>query len=266
MRFNRLVVVVSLLLAAPGCGPADDAGAAARGARDAEDGNRGRATEEANAEARNGAASEVEGFRNPGGGAPEEFLRPRVVFVGTSLTAGLGLRSPDEAYAARLQELADSAGIPARMVNAGVSGETSAGGLRRISWVLADTVDVLVLEMGANDGLRGLDPDTLAHNLEAIIDSTRARWSDAQIVLAGMEAPPNLGLRYARAFHEVFPRVARSRGVELVPFLLEGVAGERELNQDDGIHPTAKGHWRMARTVWPVLEGVLRGAQASGGR
>lgn len=264
MRFNRLVLGASLLLAAPGCGPADDAGAAARRARDAEDGNRGLATE--GADARAGAESEGEGSRNPGGGGAEELPGPRVVFVGTSLTAGLGLRSPDEAYAARLQELADSAHIPARMVNAGVSGETSAGGLRRIAWVLADTVDVLVLELGANDGLRGLDPDALARNLEAIIDSTRARWPDAQIVLVGMEAPPNLGIRYADAFHEVFPRVARSRRVELVPFLLEGVAGERELNQDDGIHPTTEGHWRIARTVWPVLEGVLRGAQAVGSR
>ena len=127
------------------------------------------------------------------------------------------------------------------MVNAGVSGETSAGGLRRIGWVLADTVDVLVLELGANDGLRGQDPEALARNLAAIIDSTRTRWPGARIVLAGMEAPPNLGPRYTSAFREVFPRVARKRDAALVPFLLDGVAGERALNQDDGMHPTAAG-------------------------
>jgi acyl-CoA thioesterase-1 len=189
-----------------------------------------------------------------------------VVFVGTSLTAGFGLLSPDEAFSARLQELADSAGLAARMVNAGVSGETSAGGLRRIGWVLGDTVDVLVLELGANDGLRGLDPGALQENLEAIIDSTRARWPDARVVLVGMEAPPNLGARYTRAFHDVFPAVARSRSTELVPFLLEGVGGVRELNQDDGIHPTAEGHRILARNVWPVLEPVLRSLQPAATR
>jgi acyl-CoA thioesterase-1 len=187
---------------------------------------------------------------------------PRVVFVGTSLTAGLGLSTPDEAYPARLQVLADSAGVPARMVNLGVSGETSAGGLRRIGWVVSDTVDVLVLELGANDGLRGQDPDALARNLEAIIDTTRARWPDAEIVLVGMQAPPNLGIRYTRAFHDVFPRVAEERGTALVPFLLEGVGGERALNQGDGIHPTAEGHELIAHNVWPVLEPALLRAAA----
>jgi acyl-CoA thioesterase-1 len=183
-----------------------------------------------------------------------------VVFVGTSLTAGFGLMTPEEAFSARLQEMADSARLPARMVNAGVSGETSAGGLRRIGWVLGDTVDVLVLELGANDGLRGLPTEALRENLDAIIDSTRAHWPDARIVLLGMEAPPNLGPRYTQAFRAVFPEVARARGAELVPFLLEGVGGVRELNQDDGIHPTAEGHRMMARTIWPVLEPLLRDA------
>ena len=182
--------------------------------------------------------------------------------MGTSLTAGLGLRSADETFTARLQAMADSAEVPARLVNAGVSGETSAGGLRRIAWLAADTVDVLVLELGANDGLRGQDTEALAHNLEAIIDSTRAYWPAAEIVLAGMHAPPNLGVRYADAFGAVFPRVARERQTELIPFLLDGVAGVRSLNQEDGIHPTPKGHDRIARTIWPVLEPVLRRASA----
>ncbi len=187
---------------------------------------------------------------------------PRVVFVGTSLTAGYGLPSPDEAYVGRLQEIADSAGVPARMVNAGVSGETSAGGLRRIGSVVRDTVDVLVLELGANDGLRGQDTDALAANLEAIIDTTRAHWPEAEIVLAGMQAPPNLGARYTKAFGDVFPRVAKERKTDLVPFLLDRVAGIRELNQGDGIHPTAEGARIVAHTVWPVLDPAIRRAAA----
>jgi acyl-CoA thioesterase-1 len=182
--------------------------------------------------------------------------------MGTSLTAGLGLRSPDDAFTARLQEMADSAAVPARIVNAGVSGETSAGGLRRIVWMVVDTIDVLVLELGANDGLRGLDTEALAHNLEAIIDSTRAHWPAVDIVLVGMEAPPNLGAPYANAFRAVFTTVARERRTTLVPFLLEGVAGVRALNQEDGIHPTSEGHEHIAHTIWPVLEPVLLRAGA----
>jgi acyl-CoA thioesterase-1 len=233
------LVLVSLLLAAPGCGPADDAGPPAREAREREEGNRPESAAAPSAAAAGG---------------------PRVVFVGTSLTAGFGLMTPEEAFSTRLQEMADSAGLPARMVNAGVSGETSAGGLRRIGWVLGDTVDVLVLELGANDGLRGLPTEALKENLAAIIDSTRAHWPDARIVVVGMEAPPNLGSRYTQAFRAVFRDVARSQGAELVPFLLEGVGGVRELNQNDGIHPTAEGHRTMARTIWPVLEPLLRDA------
>ena len=238
MRVRSLLLLLVPCLAGSGCGTADDDGTAA-----------GMSTEAAAAPAERATV-----------GTTAPAARPRVVFMGTSLTAGLGLLSPDDVFTARLQALADSAGVPARMVNAGVSGETSAGGLRRIGWVLADTVDVLVLELGANDGLRGLDSDALAGNLQAIIDSTRTRWPAAEIVLVGMQAPPNLGARYTSAFRDVFPAVARARGAALVPFLLEGVAGERALNQDDGLHPTAVGHDRIARTVWPVLEPVLRRA------
>jgi acyl-CoA thioesterase-1 len=233
-RLLRLLVHSSIMI---GCGSADDV---RRGAAPSTDGAR---------------AADTVAVANT---AAPARSGPRVVFVGTSLTAGLGLATPDEAYPARLQALADSAGVPARMVNVGVSGETSAGGLRRIGWVVSDSVDVLVLELGANDGLRGQDPDELARNLGAIIDTTRARWPAAEIVLVGMEAPPNLGARYTSAFHEVFPRVARERGAALVPFLLEGVGGERALNQDDGIHPTAEGHEVLAHNVWRVLEPVLR--------
>ncbi|MBW3534359.1 MAG: arylesterase [Gemmatimonadetes bacterium] len=238
VRSSSLAVLALHVL---GCGPADDAGAtdggstaapppavASGGVERAPDGER--------------AASDPDGRRGP-----------RVVFMGTSLTAGLGLSDPDDRFTDRLQALADSAGVPARMINLGVSGETSAGGLRRLAWALADTVDVLVLELGANDGLRGQDPDALEANLRAIVDSTRARWPGAVVILAGMEAPPNLGERYTRRFREVFARVAREEDTVLIPFLLEGVAGEADLNQDDRIHPNVEGHRRIARTVWPVL-------------
>jgi acyl-CoA thioesterase-1 len=191
---------------------------------------------------------------------------PVVVFLGTSLTAGLGLARPEDTYVARLAELADSAGLPFEAVNAGVSGDTSAGGLRRLDWVLREPVDVLVVELGANDGLRGQDPEATAENLRAILDRTRARYPEAELILAGMEAPPNLGPDYTARFRAVFPAVVAQEGGSLVPFLLEGVAGVPALNQDDGIHPTAEGHRMMAQTVWPVLEPILRSlAVARGG-
>jgi acyl-CoA thioesterase-1 len=193
--------------------------------------------------------------------APDD--RPVVVFVGTSLTAGLGLPTDEDTYVARVAELADSAGFPIRAVNAGVSGETSAGGLRRIDWILREPLDVLVLELGANDGLRGQDPFALADNLTQIIRRTRTRYPEARIVVAGMEAPPNLGPLYTGAFHQVFPSVAEQEGAELIPFLLDGVAGIASLNQSDGIHPTPEGHRIMARTAWSVLGPLLAEMAAS---
>lgn len=190
---------------------------------------------------------------------------PTVVFLGTSLTAGMGLEGSEESYVAVLDAMADSAGTPFRAVNAGVSGETSAGGLRRLDWTLREPVDVLVVELGANDGLRGRSVEALEDNLLEIIRRTRTRHPDARILLAGMEAPPNLGERYTGAFRQVFPAVADSTGVALVPFLLEGVAGVSELNQEDRIHPTAEGHRRIARTVWPHLEPLVRSARESAG-
>ena len=184
--------------------------------------------------------------------------RPVVVFLGTSLTAGLGLEQETETYVSVLAEIADSAGLPIRAVNAGVSGETSAGGLRRLDWVLREPLDVLFVELGANDGLRGQDPGALADNLTRIVRTTRTRYPEARVIIAGMEAPPNLGERYTGAFRAVFPEVARDSDAALVPFLLDGVAGVPELNQSDRIHPTAEGHRAIARTVWPVLAEVLR--------
>jgi acyl-CoA thioesterase-1 len=184
---------------------------------------------------------------------------PRVLFLGTSLTAGMGLEL-DEAYPALVQRKIDAAGLRFRVVNAGVSGETSAGGLRRIDWLLREPVAVLVLELGANDGLRGLDPQQMRQNLEEIIARTRATNPDVEIVVAGMEAPTNLGRRYTGAFRRVFGELAQEQDATLIPFLLDGVAAVPQLNQADGIHPTAEGQAIVAENVWRVLEPVLREA------
>ena len=189
--------------------------------------------------------------------AQRASLGGRVVFLGTSLTAGLGLADPANRFTDRIQALADSAGLPFRMVNAGESGATSAGGPGRIAWHLRAPVQVLVLELGANDGLRGILPDSMKANLQAVIDSTRTHYPEARLLLAGMQAPPNLGQAYASAFSSVFPELARANAGILIPFLLEGVAAVPELNQTDGIHPTAEGHRMIAQTVWRYLRPIL---------
>ena len=185
---------------------------------------------------------------------------PVVLFLGTSLTAGLGV-DPVEAYPALIARRVDSLGLGFRVVNAGLSGETSAGGLRRIAWLLRQPVRVLVIELGANDALRGHDLAATRRNLQAIIDSAQRRDPRTVIVLAGMEAPPNLGASYTREFRALFPALARTNSAALIPFLLEGVGGNFDLNQPDAIHPTAEGHRVMAETVWRVLEPVLRAAR-----
>lgn len=183
--------------------------------------------------------------------------RPSVVFLGTSLTAGLGL-DPSEAFPALIQRRVDEAGLPFAVVNGGVSGETSAGALQRIDWLLQRPVDVLIVETGANDGLRGIDPASLRSNLDAILDRAAAQEPRPALVIVGMEAPPNLGSRYTSAFRQVYQDAAEEHGATFIPFLLEGVAGVAELNQGDGIHPNAEGHRRMADLVWQALEPVLR--------
>jgi acyl-CoA thioesterase-1 len=190
--------------------------------------------------------------------------RPVVVFLGTSLTAGLGLERDEDTWVARVAELAEQAGTPIRAVNAGVSGETSAGGLRRLDWVLREPLDVLVVELGANDGLRGLDPFQLADNLTQIARHTRTRYPEARIVIAGMEAPPNLGGLYTDAFRTIFTSVAENEGALMIPFLLEGVAGVPELNQGDGIHPTPEGHRILAQNAWQVLGPLFAELQKAG--
>ena len=181
-----------------------------------------------------------------------------MLFLGTSLTAGLGLDDPvQDAWPAVLQRIADSARVPVEVVNAGLSGETSAGALRRADWLLREKPDAVVIETGANDGLRGLDPDSTAANLRAIIGKVRAAHAGTPIVLVQMEAPTNLGASYTRRFHAVYPRVAAQEQVALSPFLLEGVAGIARLNQADGIHPTAEGAQRVAARFWPTLRALL---------
>jgi acyl-CoA thioesterase-1 len=198
-----------------------------------------------------------------GGDAPDTAAvaapgaAPTVVFVGTSLTAGLGL-DPAQAYPALLQAKIDSAGLRYRVVNAGVSGETSAGALRRIDWVLRDRPAVLVVETGANDGLRALSPDSLEANLQAIIDHTEKLSPAPRIVLVGMEALPNFGQPYGKRFRQIYPKVADRNHLPLVPFLLAGVAGVDSLNQPDGMHPTAAGQRILADNVWKTLEPVLK--------
>jgi acyl-CoA thioesterase-1 len=182
---------------------------------------------------------------------------PVILFVGTSLTAGYGL-DPAEAYPALIQQKLDAAGLRYRVVNAGVSGETSAGARRRIDWLLAEPVAVLVVETGANDGLRGIDPQDARANIQAIFDRAKKQSPPPRLMLIGMAAPPNLGSRYAGAFAAIYPELAREHGAVLVPFLLEGVAGVPRLNLPDGVHPTAEGHRRMADTVWKHLEPMLR--------
>jgi acyl-CoA thioesterase-1 len=199
----------------------------------------------------------IPGAAEDGPGRVGDRSAPRTLLIeGTSLTAGLGL-DPDEAWPAVLQQLVDSAGLAVRVVNAGLSGETSAGALRRVSWLLRGPVDVFVLETGANDGLRGLDPDTLRANIEAILAAVRARYPSAVLAVVQMEAPPNLGRAYATRFHAVFGEAARASGATLLPFLLTGIAGVPSLNQADGIHPTAAGARIAAATEWRALEPLL---------
>ncbi|CAA9293356.1 MAG: Arylesterase precursor [uncultured Gemmatimonadaceae bacterium] len=192
--------------------------------------------------------------------------RPTVVFMGTSLTAGYGLDGPAQAYPALLQRRADSLGLAVRVVNAGLSGETSAGALRRVDWVLRGQVDAFVLETGANDGLRALDVDATRANIVAAIRRVRALRPSARVYLVQMEAPPNLGPDYTARFRAVYPAVAKAEGVTLLPFLLEDVAGRPAFNQPDGMHPTAEGAERVARTLWPALEPLFRQLDALGER
>ena len=231
MRLGTLILLVSL--AASACGSPDD--------------SRGRV-----------AAA-------PATPAPEKPViaaasatAPRIVILGDSLTAGLGL-PVDQSYPALLQERLKAEGSSYQIVNAGVSGDTSAGGLSRLDWALDGDVRVLIVALGGNDGLRGLPPAQLKENLAQII--TRAQKRGITVILAGMEAPPNYGREYIVGFHQVYPELAREYRVALVPFLLDGVAGQETLNQRDGIHPSAEGARLVADNVWKVLNPVIKASK-----
>ena len=181
-----------------------------------------------------------------------------ILVLGDSIAAGYGL-DPEEAFPALLQEKITKSGLNYKVVNAGLSGDTTAGGLRRISWQLRQKVDVLLLELGGNDGLRGIDPDETARNLRGIIAKVKEKNPSALIVIAGMQMPENMGKDYTTRFRDVFPTVARESNATLIPFFLEGVGGKADLNQADRVHPTAEGHRIIAATVWKVLQPVLAG-------
>jgi acyl-CoA thioesterase I len=186
-----------------------------------------------------------------------EAPKKTLIFLGDSLTAGLGVQ-PTEAFPALVAEKIRAAGLPFEVRNAGLSGDTSAGGLRRIDWLLQRPIDVLVIELGANDGLRGQDLKSMKANLQSIIDKTKAKNPQAKIVLAGMQVPPNMGADYANGFAKIYGELARENNATLIPFLLEGVGGIRELNQPDQIHPSPAGHRVIADLVWRTLEPMLR--------
>lgn len=179
-----------------------------------------------------------------------------ILFFGDSLTAGLGL-DPNEAFPAVIQQKLDSLNLEYEVVNAGLSGETTASGKNRVSWVLNQEVDIFVLELGANDGLRGIPLEETRKNLQEIIDTVKEKDPQTRILLTGMQIPPNMGPEYTAEFQAIFPELAEQNQIEMIPFLLEGVAGEPELNQGDGIHPTVEGHRIVAGNVWEVLKPMV---------
>jgi len=180
-----------------------------------------------------------------------------ILFFGNSLTAGYGLDT-EEAFPALIQNRLDSLGLNYTAINSGLSGETTSAGLNRLNWVLNQKVDIFVLELGANDGLRGIPIKETRENLQAIIDRVRKKNADTQIVLAGMQIPPNMGQTYAGEFQQLFPELAEKNDIKLIPFLLQGVAGRLDLNQDDGIHPTSEGQLIVRDNVWDVLKDIIQ--------
>ena len=182
--------------------------------------------------------------------------KKNILVFGNSLTAGLGVE-PDEAFPALIGNKIDSLNLPYEVINAGLSGETTAAGKERINWLLKQKVDVFVLELGANDGLRGIPLTETRKNLQSIIDQVKAKYPEAKQIMTGMEVPPNMGSKYASEFRVIFPELAKKNNMALVPFLLDKVGGVPELNQSDGIHPTPEGHKILAENVWVVLKDLL---------
>jgi len=188
---------------------------------------------------------------------PQATTTKTILFFGDSLTAGYGLDDPSDAFPGVIQRKIDSAKLPYTVVNAGVSGETTAGGLGRIDWILKKKVDIFILELGANDGLRGIPVEETTQNLQAIVKKVKAKYPDAKLMMLGMQMPPSMGSDYANGFKSVFPKIAADNKMALVPFLLDGVGGNPKLNQADGIHPTSEGAKIVAGNVWKVLKGEL---------
>lgn len=201
--------------------------------------------------------AEQQAAAKPAEEAAPAAKKKTIIFFGDSLSAGYGLDEPTLAFPGLIQRKLDSMKMDYQVVNAGVSGETSSGGVGRIEWILNQPVDVFVLELGANDGLRGIPVETTEKNLQTIMDSVRAKNPAVRIVLAGMQVPPNMGAKYANAFKAIFPSLEEKNKVTLIPFLLEGVGGEPALNQADGIHPNEEGHRKVAEVVWQTLNGIL---------
>lgn len=187
----------------------------------------------------------------------EQDSKKRIVFFGDSLTAGYGLDDVEDAFPGIIQKSLDSLNLSYSVVNSGVSGETTAGGRSRIDWVLNQEPNIFVLELGANDGLRGVPLSETKVNLQMIIDAVKKKYPKTKIVLAGMQIPPNMGQDYTSEFRQIFPDLATKNDLALIPFLLENVGGIPELNQADGIHPTEEGHKIVAKNVWPVLKPLL---------
>ena len=220
-----------------------------------------------------GDAANVNGSTPPGApvGDAERPARRELLFVGTSLTAGLGL-DPENAYPSLIAEKIDSAGLPYSVTNAGISGETTAALVRRLDWLLEGEFDVIVVETGANDGLRGIPVETARENIDLVLTRIRASRPDALVVLVAMESPPNLGAAYTEAFREMYAGLTQKHDAVLMPFLLDGVAGETRFNQADGIHPNEEGAEKVAANVWRTLAPLLAerasraGGQPAGGR
>lgn len=182
----------------------------------------------------------------------------RIVIFGDSLTAGYGLEDVNDAFPGILQSKIDSLGLNYVVVNSGVSGETTAGGKNRIAWVLNEKPAIFILELGGNDGLRGVPLSETKSNLQFIINTVKEKYPETKIILAGMQIPPNLGQDYTNEFKSIFPNLAEKNDISLIPFLLDGVGGIPELNQPDGIHPTEKGHEILAENVWKVVRHLLK--------
>ncbi|MCB0521227.1 MAG: arylesterase [Lewinellaceae bacterium] len=210
----------------------------------------------------NNAPSEKSGGQQvpvaEGGSSNSKAIKTKnIVFFGNSLTAAYGL-DPSDGYVALIQQRLDSLGLPYKAINAGLSGETTAGGRERIAWVLQKPLDIFVLELGGNDALRGIEPSASFENLDTIIQIVKTTYPGAKIILAGMEAPPNMGPEYTAQFHRMYPALAKKHNISLIPFFLENVGGIPELNQNDRIHPNKEGQKYLVENVWRVLKGVLQ--------